>query len=135
MIAWIRRAFHRGRVIVWMRRALQRRRYRAIGYINVHTSGPRLDWDDQQLRSVAKRLGYTLMKTMTSTGSLDPVGLLITMVQATGADAVLVPDLSHLDGADLGWLALVADVIPIDDPDQALTRGVAGGVSIENERR
>lgn len=103
----------------------------AIGYIVTEVSGSRCRWDEQQLRSSADRLGYTLMKTMVISGGaadpvdllVDPIDQLVTMVRANGAHAVLVPSFRHFFGGIVpDRLVFAADVIPADDPAKARAR-------------
>ncbi|WP_433683207.1 hypothetical protein [Nocardia sp. CA-119907] len=71
----------------------------AIGYLRKDISGVSQDWDEIQIRSRAKRLGYDLAKTVTFTAETDdPEGRLVNVVQALDVDAVIAPGLEHFGG-------------------------------------
>lgn len=71
----------------------------AIGYLRKDISGVSQDWDEIQIRSRAKRLGYDLAKTVTfGAGTVDPEGRLVNVVQALDVDAVIVPSIEHFGG-------------------------------------
>ncbi|WP_433621626.1 hypothetical protein [Nocardia sp. CA-120079] len=71
----------------------------AIGYLRKDVSGISQDWDEIQIRSRAKRLGYDLAKTVTfSAETIDPEGRLVNVVQALDVDAVIAPSIEHLGG-------------------------------------
>ncbi len=71
----------------------------AIGYLRKDISGTRQQWDEAQIRSRAKRLGYNLMKTVTfSEATDDPEMRLLNVVDACGIEAVIAPSLAHFDG-------------------------------------
>ncbi|MET8872925.1 hypothetical protein [Nocardia sp. NPDC004604] len=71
----------------------------AIGYLRKDISGVSRDWDEIQIRSRAKRLGYDLAKTVTfSAETIDPEGRLVNVVQTLDVDAVIAPSLEHFGG-------------------------------------
>ncbi len=74
-------------------------RPRAIGYLRTDIAGPHQKWLETMMRSLAKRLGYDLCKTIAlSVRTDDPIGLLLDQVERTQAEAVFVPGRAHLDG-------------------------------------
>ncbi|GGN94277.1 hypothetical protein [Nocardia rhizosphaerihabitans] len=88
----------------------------AIGYLRSDLSGAAQNWDEIRIRSLAKRYGYDLAKTIVFTArTADPVTGLITIVRRINAEAVLAPHRRHL-GVEIP-LALVGtcDVITVDD--------------------
>lgn len=95
----------------------------AIGYLRQDTSGIRQQWDETQMRSLAKRLGYNLRKTVVfGERTDDPVHRLITVVRNLGVDAVIVPSPDHFEGGAVpGALVAVVDVITVE-PEQTFTR-------------
>lgn len=71
----------------------------AIGYLRKDISGVSQEWDEIQIRSRAKRLGYDLAKTVTfGAATTDPEGRLVNVVQALDIDAVIAPSLAHFGG-------------------------------------
>ncbi|MEV0467858.1 hypothetical protein AB0I30_00290 [Nocardia tengchongensis] len=87
----------------------------ALGYLRSDVSGVRQPWDEERNRSLAARLGYQLAKTVAFSGHTDyPVQRLILVVRTTGAEAVFVPNLTHLGGSVPEELLQVADVITIE---------------------
>lgn len=71
----------------------------AVGFLRTDLSGTRQAWDETQLRSMAKRHGYDLAKTVAVSGrSGDPVAQLHDTVLGVRAEAVYVPSLDHLGG-------------------------------------
>ncbi|MEV0295695.1 hypothetical protein [Nocardia sp. NPDC050710] len=71
----------------------------AIGYLRKDVSGASQQWDEIQIRSRAKTLGYSLAKTVTFSATTDdPEMRLRNVVQALDADAVIAPSLAHFDG-------------------------------------
>ncbi|MGW6698877.1 hypothetical protein [Nocardia sp. NPDC055049] len=108
-----------------------RQRVPALGYLVAEESGPRRKWDEQLIRSTGAKLGYSVMKTMvTSHGAgdpadqvVDPIDQLITLIRATGAEAVVVPSFAHFFGGVVPLrLVRAADVIPVDNPSAARSR-------------
>lgn len=70
----------------------------AIGFLRTDLSGARQAWDETQIRSMAKRHGYDLAKTIALPESADTIGLLHDTVKRHKAEAVYVPSLEHLGG-------------------------------------
>ncbi|WP_067529434.1 hypothetical protein [Nocardia uniformis] len=90
----------------------------AVGYLRADVSGARQPWDELQSRSLAKRLGYTVAKTIVfGPHTDDPVRRLINVVRAAQAEAVVVPGLDHFDGRVPDALVAVVDVIAVDTGD------------------
>ncbi|WP_454195314.1 hypothetical protein [Nocardia sp. Marseille-Q1738] len=91
-------------------------RPRAIGFLRTDIAAPHEKWLETQMRSLAKRLGYDLCKTIAlSAKTADPVGLLLDQIERTHAEAVIVPGRVHLDG-HIGQVMRRADVIfDVDD--------------------
>src|SRR4051812_25439393 len=86
----------------------------AIGYLRSDVSGVRQHWDEIQMRSLAGRLGYNLAKTVAFSARPDePMARLIAMARRADADAVIVPGLTHFDGAIPAALSEVAAVIAV----------------------
>lgn len=74
-------------------------RPRAIGFLRTDIAASQQKWLETTMRSLAKRLGYDLCKTIAlSAKTEDPVGLLLDQIERTGAEAVIVPGRAHLDG-------------------------------------
>jgi hypothetical protein len=88
----------------------------AIGYLRSDVSGPRQSWDEIQIRSLARRLGYNLTKTVVfSHRTDDPVARLINLARRTRADAVITPAAAHFGGTIPAELDHVAAVITVCD--------------------
>ncbi|WP_028478243.1 hypothetical protein [Nocardia sp. CNY236] len=89
----------------------------AIGYLRRDISGISQPWHEIQIRSLAKRLGYNLAKTIVFTANTGaPIPLLIDAVEAAGAEAVFVPNLWHFDSHLPAELVKSADVITLTPP-------------------
>ncbi|MFE3989454.1 hypothetical protein ACFXPR_33675 [Nocardia tengchongensis] len=87
----------------------------AIGYLRSDVSRARQPWDEAQNRSLAKRLGYTLTRTVVFSESTDnPIQRLINVVRRTAAEAVFVPNLDHFGGTVPAELVEVVDVITVE---------------------
>ncbi|WP_405493090.1 hypothetical protein [Nocardia sp. NBC_00511] len=87
----------------------------AIGYLRSDVSGIRQTWDEAQIRSMARRLGYSLTKTVVfSERVATPVDRLINVVLRTDVDAVLTPSLEHLGSTPPAPLIQVVDLITVD---------------------
>lgn len=99
----------------------------AIGYLRRDVSGARQPWDEIQIRSLAKRLGYNLRKIITFSNAVDDVGLrLRNIAEAHRVDAVVVPSTAHFDGAVVpSTLVRVADVITVE-PECTYARCASG---------
>ncbi|MBO0856016.1 MAG: hypothetical protein J2P18_19875 [Nocardia sp.] len=104
----------------------------AIGYLRRDVSGVRQPWDEVQIRSLARRLGYNLCKIVTFTGELDDVaGRLGNIVERLDADVVFVPSVDHFDGGVVPWrLVEVADVITVE-PEYTYARWASGQLPSE----
>ncbi|WP_327146431.1 hypothetical protein [Nocardia sp. NBC_01327] len=90
----------------------------AIGYLRSDVSGVRQPWDELQSRSLAKRLGYALAKTVVFSDRVeDPVQRLIDVVRRMDAEAVVVPNLEHFGGTVPGELVRMVDVITVAPHD------------------
>lgn len=90
----------------------------AIAYLRADVSGARQAWDEIHNRSLAKRLGYNLARTVVfSEHTDDPIARLINVVGNLGAQAVIVPRLDHFGGQVPDALVEVADVITVDPHD------------------
>lgn len=71
----------------------------ALGYLRSDISGVAQVWDETQIRSLAKRLGYELCKTVVFGKDTDhPASRLLNVVRRLDVDAVIAPSLDHLDG-------------------------------------
>ncbi|MBF6169911.1 hypothetical protein [Nocardia blacklockiae] len=87
----------------------------ALGYLRTDISRQRQQWDEAQIRSLARRLGYNLCKTIAfSHRTDDPLGQLARAVAGLRAEAVLVPSADHFDcGTIPEELIRITDVITI----------------------
>ncbi|MCU1648372.1 MAG: hypothetical protein JWN03_8647 [Nocardia sp.] len=96
----------------------------AIGYLRSDISRSRPPWDEIQIRSLARRLGYALAKTIVfGAYTDDPTQRVIDVVRAIDADAVVIPGIDHFDGYLPPELIAVADVITVS-PEQTFARWV-----------
>lgn len=88
----------------------------ALGYLRSDYSGAAQSWDEIRMRSLAKRYGYDLAKTIVFTArTADPITALVTIVRRIGAEAVFVPHQRHL-GAEIPHILVGnCDVITVDD--------------------
>ncbi|WP_040805531.1 hypothetical protein [Nocardia concava] len=90
----------------------------AIDYLRSDVSGARQQWDEMQTRSLAKRLGYTVAKTVVFSQHVEePIQRLVNVVRRVQADAVVVPNLAHLGGTVPTALVQVVDVITVEPHD------------------
>lgn len=72
----------------------------ALGYVRRDISGPQQAWDETQMRSLAKRLGYDLITTIYFDADTQyRLDQLETAVKINDAEAVITPTLDHLDGS------------------------------------
>jgi hypothetical protein len=88
-------------------------KHNAIGYIYQDVSGSKQQWDEKQIRSLARRWGYNLMKTVVFNARTEgPAVRLRTVVERLGVEAVFVPNMEHLqhDEGALRDLCAVIDV-------------------------
>ncbi|AYF78801.1 hypothetical protein D7D52_07100 [Nocardia yunnanensis] len=96
----------------------------AIPYLRTDVSGARQPWDEVQTRSLAKRFGYSVPKTIAfSEHTDDPIQRLINAVRSVNADAVVVPSLAHLGGVVPDVLVRVVDVITVE-PEATYARWI-----------
>lgn len=89
----------------------------AIGYLRQEISGTRQERDQAQIRSLASRFGYDLVRILAFGPDIDrPIHRLRVAVSRTGAEAVFTPSAEHFEGGDVpADLVLVADVITVND--------------------
>ncbi|MFC8382139.1 hypothetical protein [Nocardia sp. NPDC057272] len=101
----------------------------AIGYLRSDLSGSAQNWDEIRLRSLAKRFGYDLAKTIVfDARTQNPMSELIGIAQRTKAEAVFTPHRRHL-GTDVpDLLVRTCDVITVDD-QMTYARSYLGGRS------
>ncbi|MFD8101948.1 hypothetical protein ACFV24_20615 [Nocardia fluminea] len=86
----------------------------AIGYVRKDVSGCRQQWDETELRTLAKKLGFNLRKTVAfSARTDDPVNRLCITVGRLGVDAVIVPSAEHFGGTVPADLVAMVDVITV----------------------
>jgi hypothetical protein len=80
-------------------------------------SGVRQPWDEEQIRSLAKRFGYDLEKTVTFSNRTDrPEHRLCTVVARIGAAAVFVPSVEHFRPGEVPRaLRDLADIVSVND--------------------
>lgn len=97
----------------------------AIGYLRRDVSGISQAWDEIQIRSIAKRFGYELAKTVVFGPDTDePVDRLLNVVRNVCADAVIVPSAAHFGGVVPDRLVRVCDVITMS-PENTYARAIA----------
>ncbi|MCM6778553.1 hypothetical protein NDR87_34230 [Nocardia sp. CDC159] len=88
----------------------------AIGYLRRDIAGPRQHWDEIQMRSLAKRLGYDLRKTIAFGAHTDnPAARLRSIANSLGVATVIVPSLAHFDGGEVPASLRGATVITVSD--------------------
>jgi hypothetical protein len=98
----------------------------AIGYLRRDVSGVSQTWDEIQIRSVAKRLGYELAKTVVFGPETDsPLSRLMNVVRRVDVDAVIVPSVRHFGGEVSSELVKVVDVITVS-PENTYARWAPG---------
>ncbi|MGQ4597359.1 hypothetical protein [Nocardia sp. R6R-6] len=103
-----------------------RARPTAIGYLRRDISGISQTWDEIQIRSLAKRLGYELAKTVVFRAETDsPLSRLLNVVRRVDVDAVIVPGVRHFGGEVPTGLVAVADVITVS-PERTYARWAPG---------
>ncbi|RDI65831.1 hypothetical protein [Nocardia pseudobrasiliensis] len=92
----------------------------AIGYLRRDVAGSRQHWEEIQIRSLAKRLGYDLRKTIAFGAHTDnPAHRLRAIVNSLGVAAVIVPSLAHFDGGEIPAPLRGATVITVADNSPA----------------
>ncbi|WP_040748552.1 hypothetical protein [Nocardia transvalensis] len=102
----------------------------AIGYVRQDVSGARQQWDEIQMRSLARRLGYNLRKTIVfGPNTHDPVGRLRDVVGRLGVDAVIVPGVAHFDGLLPIDLLGVVDLVTVA-PEERFARWKSGELTV-----
>ena len=70
----------------------------AIGYLRLDLSGDAMDWDIAQIRKLAMRYGYDLAEIVRLDGAgIHIVAALREVIRETDAEAVIMPNLAHLD--------------------------------------
>ncbi|MFC9475572.1 hypothetical protein ACFTS5_25580 [Nocardia sp. NPDC056952] len=88
----------------------------AIGYLRSDISGPAQNWDEIRIRSLAKRYGYDLAKTIVfSGGTQNPISQLIDVARRAEAEAVITPRRDHFGLEVPERLVRICDVITVDD--------------------
>ncbi|AHH17923.1 hypothetical protein [Nocardia nova] len=87
----------------------------ALGFLRKDVSRRRQQWDEAQLRHVARSLGFDFSRTITfSHLTRDPVRQLLDAVVRLDVDAVVVPSLSHFtDHVIPAALLEITDVITV----------------------
>ncbi|WP_194816117.1 hypothetical protein [Nocardia sp. XZ_19_385] len=101
----------------------------AIGFLRRDVSGISQTWDEIQIRSLAKRLGYDLAKIVVFGSETDlSLSRLIGVLRQSAADAVFVPNVAHFDGAEISAeLVQVCDVITVS-PEATYARTLAAAI-------
>ncbi|WP_405165203.1 hypothetical protein OG203_08880 [Nocardia sp. NBC_01499] len=90
-----------------------RQRPTAIGYLRRDVSGISQPWHETQIRSLAKRLGYELAKTVVFGPDIDdPVDRLLKVVRTVEAEAV-VPSAEHFGSEVPDRVVRACDVITL----------------------
>ncbi len=99
----------------------------AIGFLRRDVSGVRQPWDEEQIRSLAKRLGYNLRKIIVFAHGVDDLGLQLRDIAETHhIDAVVVPSIAHFEGEVVpSKLIRAADVITVQ-PECTYARRASG---------
>ncbi|MFR9752194.1 hypothetical protein ACL02S_14325 [Nocardia sp. 004] len=101
-----------------------RSRPTALGYLRRDVSGISQTWHETQIRSLAKRLGYDLAKTVVFGPWTDnPVVQLMNQVWDADAKAVLVPGVEHFGTEVPAELVKLADVITVT-PEVTYARSI-----------
>ncbi|WP_040793079.1 hypothetical protein [Nocardia paucivorans] len=104
---------------------------KALGYLRKDKSGIHQQWDEAQMRSLAKRFGYDLGKVIVfGEFTEDPIGELVHAVDRAGAEALFVPGLEHFDGIVPRTLVSVVDVITVS-PTHTYARWSTGQLPAE----
>ncbi|WP_228833756.1 hypothetical protein [Nocardia brasiliensis] len=87
----------------------------AVGYIRKDIAGVAQAWNETQIRSLAKRSGYNLAKTVVLGAKTEhPVADLIEAGRRAKAHAVIVPSSAHFDGEVIpDELTRVMDVVSV----------------------
>lgn len=95
----------------------------AIGYLRKDIAGVAQGWNETQIRSTAKRLGYNLAKTVAFGASTEhPIQELIAAARRAKADAAIVPSATHFEDNDIpAELTQVVDVVTVS-PEHTYAR-------------
>ncbi|WP_342801242.1 hypothetical protein [Nocardia sp. No.11] len=97
-------------------RLLSRRQQISAANLRSDLSGAAQNWDEIRIRSLAKRHGYDLAKTIVfAARTADPLTGLITIVRRINAEAVFVPHRRHLGAEMPPTLVRTCDVITVND--------------------
>ncbi|WP_067678091.1 hypothetical protein [Nocardia miyunensis] len=89
----------------------------AVGYLRRDVSGTRQPWDEEQIRSLARRFGYDLSRIVAFSNHTDePHQRLCNVVGRIGATAIFVPSLDHfLTHEEVpASLLTLADIVTVD---------------------
>ncbi|MGX1763074.1 hypothetical protein ACWIG5_40340, partial [Streptomyces lydicus] len=88
----------------------------AIGFLRSDVSGIRQTWDENQIRSVAKRLGYDLCKILVfGPDSQRQMARLKAAITQLDAESVIVPSLQHFQAGQVpAALVSAVDVTTVD---------------------
>ncbi|MEV5838843.1 hypothetical protein [Nocardia sp. NPDC052112] len=98
----------------------------AIGYLRWDVSGDAMDWDIAQIRKLATRYGYELAQIVWLDGAdTDIVAALRAAIRETDAEAVITPNLAHLDDRP-EELVRCCDVITVNPTDTYARRAYPG---------
>ncbi|MGW6729948.1 hypothetical protein ACWF9G_28955 [Nocardia sp. NPDC055029] len=88
----------------------------AIGYLRSDISGAAQNWDEIRIRSLAKRYGYDLAKTIVfDARTQNPTTQLISIARRTNAEAIFTPDRRHVGTKVPSQLVRVCDVVTVND--------------------
>lgn len=94
----------------------------ALGYLRSDVSGIGQLWDETQIRSTARRLGYDLAKIVVARPDEPPLARLKRQLGLLAAEAVLVPGTNHFEGNRVPEdLLRIADVITVS-PENTCAR-------------
>ncbi|GAB4589801.1 hypothetical protein [Nocardia sp. IFM 10818] len=99
----------------------------ATGYLRSDVSGARQQWDENEIRGSAAKLGFDLRKTIVFGPHTDrPIHRLRVSVDRLGVDAVFVPSAAHFAGGEIPpELVAVAAVVTLSpETVHARTTGV-----------
>ncbi|WP_227982795.1 hypothetical protein [Nocardia spumae] len=99
----------------------------ALGYLRTDVSQRQRRWDEAQIRSLARRLGYELSEIILA-GTHEPIQRLMDTVIELNAEAVIVPTADHFDGHLVpAELIEITDVITVS-PEHTYARWATGEV-------
>ncbi|NKY88177.1 hypothetical protein [Nocardia veterana] len=99
----------------------------ALGYLRKDVSRQQQRWDEAHIRSLARRLGYNLSKTIVASElTVDPIRRLMDVVVKVDAEAVIVPSAAHFaDRVIPPELVEITDVITVS-PEHTYARWPTG---------